>query len=191
MWLEQPQKELPKSAIPLLRAASGKTVEANLTGRPMRLYVHFAKQRSWPCTGTGCGLCGKGIARRYYAYYPVAGQEGNVGMIELTAQAEDALIKLMEPNITEPSGRISLHRPGGRRNMPCTVDWSSKEIYRQTGGGKEKVHKQTASNTLSEKELKDALMRIWKLPIFNGTLSEREYLTKLNRVIAVQTKSLG
>ena len=32
-------------------------------------------------------------------------------------------------------------------------------------------------------------MRIWKLPKFNGTLSESEYLSKLNIAIELQTKT--
>jgi hypothetical protein len=64
-----------------------------------------------------------------------------------------------------------------------------KEEYKQTGGRSKDDRKQTGSCSLSEKEMKDALMRIWKLPLFNGTLSEKEYLAKLNTAIALQTKS--
>ncbi len=191
MWLKQPEKDLPKSTIPLLRAAPGKTIEANLTGWPLRLYVHFAARRSWPCTGRDCGLCKRGITKRYYAYYPVAGREENVGMIELTGRVEEELMKQMGPDNVEPSGHISLYRPGGRRNMPCTVAWSIEDKRKQSGGGSKENQKQSAGGTLTSKEMKDALMRIWKLPSFNGTLTENEYLAKLDAAIALQTKTHG
>ena len=189
MWLDQPEKELPKNQIPLLRAKAGKTIEANLTGRPLRLYVHFAARRSWPCTASGCSLCKRGVAKRYYAYYPVIGREGNVALVELTSLVEDALITQMGPDVDVPSGNIELHRPGGRRNIPCSIQWNESEIYKQTGGGSKNDRKQTTSSTLTENEMKEALMRIWKLPKFNGTLSESEYLSKLNIAIELQTKT--
>ena len=188
MWLDKPQKEIPMNTIPLLRPAPGKMIEANLTGRPLRCYVHYARQRSWPCTGKDCTLCKKGITKRFYAYYPVAGRGGNAGILELTGRAESQLIKLLGPFSNEPFGTIELSRPGGRRNLPCNVKWDTSQTYKKSGGSSEKGYKTRAGDSLTAKEMKDALMRIWKLPIWNGTLSEMEYLDKLNIAIALQTK---
>ncbi len=188
MWLNQPEKDLPKTTIPLLRAKPGGTIEANLTGRPVRLCVHFAMHRSWPCTAQSCTLCKRGISRRFYAYYPVTGKGGNVGIIELTALAESQLIKLMGPFGDDPRGCIKVYRPGGRRNMPCSISWNISETYKKSASRNGDEPKQTTSGTLSEKELQDALMRIWKLPLLNGQLTEKEYLAKLNMAIELQTK---
>lgn len=188
MWLDKPEKELPRSTVPLLRPAPGKAIEANLTGRPLRCYVHFAMRRSWPCTGEICSLCKRGITKRFYAYYPIAGREGNVGILELTARAESSLIKAMGPFAENPCGTIKLARPGGRRNLPCVVKWIVTNTYKKSGGCSGEEDETRGSDSLTENEMKNALMRIWKLPIMNGKLTEKEYLKKLNVAITLQTK---
>ncbi len=189
MWLDKPETELPKSSIPLLRPQPGKQVEANLTGRPLRCYVHFASRRSWPCTGEACTLCKKGITRRFYAYYPVTGRGENVGILELTALAESQLIKQMGPLSDQPCGSVKVFRPEGRRNLPCVVKWDISQTSKKSGSSAENEDEHRASGTLTDSEMKAALMRIWKLPIQNGTLTEKEYLAKLDVAIALQTKT--
>lgn len=199
MWLNQPEEPGQPDQIPLLRAKAGRQVEGELTGDPLRLFVHYAAGRSWPCTGYKCTLCKRGIGRRFYAYYPVRGKKGQPGILELTAQAESSLISQMESFSQVPCGHVLLRRPPGKRNTPCVITWTEPTNNIKTAGGKEEENettdsgpgannKQRGNGTLTEKELKDGLMRIWNLPKEDDSLGENEYLERLNEVIRLKTE---
>lgn len=176
MWLKSPPKTDEKDMIPLLRPRSGDSVAATLTGEPLRCFTHFAANRTWPCTGHHCVLCAKGLSKRFYAYYPVAGREGGQAILELTAQVEDSLIQQMSPTTQVPRGHVVLSRPQGKRNTPCSIKWRGTDKLLLT-----------ASLPLTHSELKAALMRIWKLPRQNGKMKENEYLEQLNEAIRLRT----
>jgi len=175
MWLESPPPSDEKDMIPLLRAKTGSSVAATLTGHPLRCFVHFAAGHSWPCTNFHCVLCSKGISKRCYAYYPVSGREGGQAILELTAQVEASLIKQMSPVNQVPCGHVVLTRPAGRRNLPCSIKWRETDKLLQTGG-----------QPLTQNKLEDALMRIWKLPRRNESMKEIEYLAQLNEAIRLR-----
>lgn len=176
MWLDKPPQTEKPDLIPLMRAKAGRSISGHLCGEPLRCWVHFACNRSWPCTNRGCSLCKRQVARRCYAYYPVCNDDGKHAIFELTAQAESQLINQMQEFSNVPCGHVQIHRAGGRRNMPCEVTWTAPTNNKQTGG-----------NSLDENELKTHLMRIWNLPTMNGTDEETEYLEKLNEIIRLKT----
>lgn len=189
MWLKTPPKPDQPDQIPLLRAKAGGFVEAKLTGSPLRCFVHFAANRSWPCTNRNCVLCKKGIGKRCYAYYPVLGKRNQIGILELTAQVEASLISQMEPFSQVPCGQITLKRPIGRRNLPCTIEWTEPPTYKKSGSDSDVQHKERGGDSLTESELESALMRIWNLPNRNGSMEEEEYLEKLNEAIRLKTSN--
>lgn len=176
MWLSSPEKTESQPIIPLVRAKFDHPVGGELTGDPLRCFIHYCTGRSWPCTGHNCCLCKRGIGRRCYAYYPIMSKSGNVGILELTAQAESSLIKQMGPDIDTPQGTVTVSRPPGRRNLPCTVKWTESEHTLKRGG-----------YPMERDELEKTLMRIWKLPLRNGQLEEKEYLERLNEAIRLRT----
>ncbi len=178
MWLDEPPPIPTAPQIPLLRPKPGASVSGRLCGEPLRCFIHFAANRSWPCTGRGCFLCGKKIGRRCYAYYPVCDQKNHLGIIELTSLAENQLITQMEPFSHEPCGVIKVYRPAGKRNQPCVVTWTEP-----------KERKQTASSQLDGQTLKRALFRIWQLPDKNGEEDDTEYFKTLNEVISLKTRN--
>lgn len=187
MWLDRPQTIDQKDLVPLLRAKPGREVEAKLTGDPLRCFVHYAAGRSWPCTGHKCCLCKRGIGRRCYAYYPVLGKREQIGILELTAQVEASLISQIEPFSQVPCGQVTLRRPIGRRNMPCTIEWKEPSNNKETGSDSDVPHQDRGCTTLTQSELETALMRIWNLPRRNGSMEETEYLEKLNETIRLKT----
>ncbi len=187
MWLNRPHEPEELALVPLLRARSNKPVSGELCGDPLRVFVHFAVGRSWPCTGFSCTLCKRQVAKRFYAYYPVRGSRGGTAIIELTGRAEGELLHQMNPHTDVPSGFIKVSRLSGKKNMPCKVEWKSIEEYKDTACVREDDNKNTGGGVLSESELKTALMRIWKLPTMNGEQEEREYLAKLNETIRLKT----
>ncbi len=176
MWVKQAPPDQKPALTPLLRPEPGCEIFGNLCGEPLRVFLHFASGRSWPCVGRGCCLCSREIPRRYYSYYPVRDQKGRLGIMELTSRAEDQLNKQMSPVTDVTSGRVVLRRASGRRNMPCTIDWQEAE---QNG--------KPRCETISVKELQSALMRIWNLPDINQDLDEREWLASLNKTIEART----
>ena len=178
MWLDKPPHVEEITQIPLLRAKANRPVRGKLAGAPLRCFIHYAAGRSWPCTGHGCVLCDKKIARRFYAYYPITGATGGIGILELTSLAEHQLIFQMEPYSHEPCGYIEVSRPPGKKNLPCSVKWMEP-----------KTPQDRTRCTLSEKELKNALFRIWKLPAINGQDDESIYIRQLNETIRLQTNS--
>lgn len=187
MWLDQPPQTKVPPQIPLLRPKPGERVRRKLTGDPLRCFVHFASNRSWPCTGQNCCLCKKQISRRCYAYYPTEGRDGIIGILELTAQAESSLISQMEPFSHVPCGIITVARPLGKRNNPCVVQWEEPTNNKERGSGNETNKRDRGCKTLTQNEMKTALMRIWNLPPMNGTQDEYEYLETLNEVIRLKT----
>ncbi|KKL60834.1 hypothetical protein LCGC14_2201340 [marine sediment metagenome] len=187
MWLDKPPQDDNPALTPLLRPKSGQQIVVELTGDPLRVFVHYAAGRSWPCTGFSCTLCKRQIAKRFYAYYPCRGNRGGLGIVELTALAEAQLTKQMEPFSDFPCGTIKVSRPAGKKNMPCKVEWFPPDKYKQTAGSSHENNKQTGCRTPTEEELKESLMRIWNLPSMNGETEEREYLSKLNEIIRLKT----
>lgn len=176
MWLNAPPKTETEPIIPLHRVRTGRSLKVDLTGDPLRCFVHFASNRSWPCTGHKCTLCERGVGRRCYAYYPCVDKFGAVAILELTSLTEASLIKQMGPAVDTPIGTVVVTRPRGRRNLPCTIEWSPEINI-----------KKSARYPLDHSELERTLMRIWKLPLRNGQLEEREYLERLNEAIRLKT----
>lgn len=187
MWLDRPQAPETKPLVQLIRPQAGSEVKGEIIGTPLRVFVHFAAGRSWPCTGFKCCLCAKGIPRRFYAYYPVIGKSGKVGIFELTAQAESQLLSQMEPVSQVPCGWVSIRRPPGRRNLPCAVTWEEPDEYKNRGSSTDTDKQNRTCATLTENEMKTSLMRIWNLPSMNGEEEENEYLDKLNEAIRLKT----
>ncbi len=177
MWLDQPPKAEKLALTPLMRAKANQPIDGYLNGEPLRCFVHFAAGRSWPCTGYQCVLCKKQITKRCYAYYPVCNSKGQAAIFELTAQAESQLLDQMSKISDVPCGHMSISRPPGRRNLPCTVKWVPSDPIKKSG-----------NRDVDVKELQKSLMRIWKLPQMNGTSIESEYLAKLNEVIRLKTE---
>jgi len=176
MWLKSPMSEVKPATVPLLRPKAGGSISAVITGGPLRCFVHYCSGRSWPCTDHKCTLCKRGITRRFYAYYPCRGVTNNAGILELTAQTDAALISQMEPVTQIPKGQIKISRAGGKRNNPCQIIWREEEGPEYRGDA-----------SLNERELMEALMRIWNLPARNGEIEESEYLEKLNEAIRLKT----
>lgn len=176
MWLKSPDQSEAEPIIPLKRAKFNQPVGGELTGNPLRCFVHYAAGRSWPCTGHKCCLCKRGIGKRCYAYYPIMGKKGGVAILELTSLAEASLIKQMGPATDTPHGKVTVSRPPGRRNLPCDVQWTESENNKKSGG-----------YPMDHSELAATLMRIWKLPSRNGQQEEKEYLETLNEAIRLRT----
>lgn len=176
MWLDKPPLDEKLALTPLLRPKSGGQLCVELVGPPLRVFVHYAAGRSWPCTDFSCTLCKRQIAKRFYAYYPVRGGRGGLAILELTGLAENQLTKQMDPFSHEPCGMVTVSRPPGRKNLPCTVTWKEPDGHRKSGCGE-----------LSESGLKKCLMRIWNLPGMNGEEDEKKYLAKLNEIIRLKT----
>ncbi len=178
MWLDRPPPPKKKELIKLLRPKPGEQICGHLCGEPLRLFLHFTSNRSWPCVGEECCLCKRQVPRRYYAYYPVHNEKGMLGIIELTSQAEDQLHQQMKEITDVAAGYICIGRDHGRRNNPLIVNWKESEEYKHRG-----------SNQLKPAALQACLMRIWNLPSMNGTLTDREYLTSLNETIKQRTQN--
>ncbi len=156
----------------------GHSVEGFLTGEPLRVFVHYAAGRSWPCTGRGCCLCKTQIAKRFYSYYPVANEKGQKAIFELTANTEAQLLSQMTPVSDVPCGHIYIKRGGGRRNAPCVVTW--KESDNNHNG---------AGTTQTLDELKSSLMKIWCLPEQSPTSTEAEHVKIINQIIRLKIQA--
>lgn len=176
MWVQKAPPDQKPAIIPLLRPKPGEEIHGSLCGEPLRVFLHYASGRSWPCVGRGCCLCKREIPRRYYSYYPVRGQKGRLGIMELTSLVEAQLDKQMSPVTDVTSGRVVLRRAPGRRNMPCTIDWQEEEE-----NGKPRCE------SIDVKGLQSALMRIWNLPDRNQDFDESEWLDTLNNIINRRT----
>lgn len=176
MWVQQAPPVTKPALTPLLRPRPGCEIYGRLCGEPLRVFLHFASGRSWPCVGRGCCLCKREIPRRYYAYYPVRDHKNVLGIMELTSQAEDQLAKQMLPVTQVTSGQVWLSRAQGRRNMPCSIKWKESE----TNG-------QISVETLDVRGLQGALLRVWNLPQMDQDLDEREWLANINHIIEQRT----
>jgi len=180
MWITEPLKNQPKPTVPLLRPKAGGSVKAVLQGEPLRCYVHFASGRSWPCTVHHCSLCKRSIPKRLYAYYPVSGQQGCPGILELTATTDYLLSKQLDEYSQVAAGMVLVRRKPGKRNNPCVIEYTEhiEEEYRG-GSGRDLV------------DLKNQLFRIWNLPLRNGETTEKEYLERVAETIRLRTTKKG
>lgn len=176
MWVKQTPPVKKTALTPLLRPGPGAEIFGHLCGEPLRVFLHYASGRSWPCVGRGCCLCEEQIPRRYYAYYPVRDHKNVLGIMELTSQAEDQLVHQMSPVTQVTCGRVWLRRGHGRRNAPCTIEWKESEE-----NGK------AALKTLDTRDLQNTLLHIWKLPIMREYENEDEWLRAINRCINART----
>ncbi len=177
MWVDRAPPAKKTGLIPLLRATADHSVSGRLCGEPLRIFMHFSNGRSWPCIGRGCYLCSENIPRRYYAYYPIRSKKGKLGIMELTSQAESQLDEQMSKVTQVVSGSVLLRREPGRRNMPCTIEWTL-----------EMINDNPIVESIEVRALQRDLMRIWNLPNINEHQTEREYLEALNTIIKLRCK---
>lgn len=178
MWVQQPPPVKKPALTPLLRVKPGGEIYGRLCGEPLRVFLHFAAGRSWPCIGRGCCLCKREFPKRYYAYYPVRDQKGVLGIMELTSQAEDQLQQQMNPTTQVTCGQVLLRRAHGRRNMPCSIEWKE---YEENG--------QPTLETIDAQGLQTVLMKIWNLPDLNEYRHDREWLANINSIIETRTNN--
>lgn len=178
MWIQTPPPVKKSDLTPLLRPRPGQNISGRLCGEPLRVFLHFTSGRSWPCVGRGCCLCKREVPRRYYAYYPIRNDKGKLGILEMTSQVEDDLSKQMNPVTQVTSGHVCLYRPIGRRNMPCSIEWSMSNNNGES----------TVEN-IEVRGLQGALCRIWNLPCMNQDLDESEWLETINNIIDKRTGS--
>jgi hypothetical protein len=172
MWLDKPTVEDRKPWVPVFRTRPGQTIEVILIGSPRRLFTHFYRRRTYPCTQHGCVLCKRHLPKRLYCWYPAAEQNGRTGLLELTALSEASLIQQMEPYTHEPSGVARVTRPRGRRNQPCIVEWrqaSPSDLTRY--------------ERKSEDWCEEALLRLWDLPRSSGDLTNGTYALHIASII--------
>lgn len=176
MWVQTPPPVKKSTLTPLLRPRPGQIIFGHLCGEPLRVFLHYAAGRSWPCVSHDCCLCKREIPRRYYAYYPVRDHKGVLGIMELTSQAEDQLVKQMSPITQVTRGDVWLSREPGRRNMPCKIVW------KDSGNNGD-----STLETIDVRGLQGELLHIWKLPNMNQNLDEREWLATINSIIKART----
>jgi hypothetical protein len=180
MWLTKSETQQARPWVEVVRPRPGQTVRVMIVGEPLRLFIHFHRRRTWPCTLVHCPLCKQHVSRRIYSYYPAVKPCGTRVLLELTALGEESLLKEMEEVTTEPSGIASVSRPGGRRNQPVKVEW--------VPGDPEKAKKH---GRLGTSWTQSALFRLWDLPEPSDDLCNGEHAEHLAKVIAsrVGTKS--
>lgn len=178
MWVQQSPPVKKSALTSLLRPKPGQEIYGRLCGEPLRVFLHFAAGRSWPCVGRGCHLCRREIPRRFYAYYPVRDHKGVLGIMELTSQAEAQLDQQMSPVTQVTCGQVWLRRAHGRRNMPCSIEW---KVSKENG--------QPSLETIDARGLQKALLKIWNLPDMNENIDENKWLATINDIIESRTNN--
>jgi hypothetical protein len=168
MWISHPIPDHSPPPIPILRAPAGKELRVLLRGEARRLFLHFAAGRTWPCVEGRCSLCKRGVARRVYAYYPCYTRSMSPAVLELTGQAEGALLAQMAAETDIPRGVVQVSRSPVRRNSPVEVVWSA-----------EPAEHAGLPDALSPAALENALLRVWELPPRNGEADEAEWLARV------------
>jgi hypothetical protein len=121
-------------------------------------------------------LCKRGISTRIYAYYPVSGESGGPGILELTQHAENSLFSQMGAYFEKPEGFLIASRKAGKRNNPVHVNWKL-----------ELPAKWTAGQSMTKFKLGQSLFRIWGLPLKEEGETDCEFYARTEEVIRLRT----
>lgn len=81
--------------------------------------VHYAGNRTRPCTGEDCESCNRGVAPRWKGYIAaIEDRTGDKVILEVTANVGQRIAAYFDTHRTLQGARLSLKRKGEKNNSP-------------------------------------------------------------------------